>query len=39
MRQAQYYLGDEVTNADCLAALREESEAKPKNLASGAIGF
>ncbi len=39
VRQSLYYLGGEVTNADRLAALRAESEAKPKTFSSAPMGF
>lgn len=40
VRQSLYYLGTAVSNADRLAALREESALKPKEYAGGiSIGF
>ena len=39
VRQEQYYLGDEVTNADRIAALKEECALKKDGVASGPIGF
>ena len=39
VRQEQYYLGDEVTNADRIAALKEECAIKKDGRHSAAIGF
>ena len=39
VRQEQFYLGDEVTNADRIAALREECRLKKEETKSAPIGF
>ena len=39
VRQSLYYLGDEVTNADRLNALRRESDAKLERVSPDPIGF
>ena len=39
VRQEQFYLGDEVTNADRIAALKEECALKKDGNGSGPIGF
>ena len=39
VRQEQFYLGDEVTNADRLAALKEECAVKKDGEHSAPIGF
>ena len=39
VRQSQYYLGDDITNADRIAALKEECEMKNDGSCRNPIGF
>lgn len=39
VRQEQFYLGDEITNVDRIAALKEECSHKKDGIKAAAIGF